>query len=153
MQGYDLDEAWSLEANNDLLVEMAPRWSLQWAIVARYEDTGHPGFDEDTTGESILWLSTGIRPIFYIRPKINVAWESGLDYVDNERIGAKGALWKNTVALQFQKRPGYFERPVLRLFVTHAKWSDDLRGTIAASSKFINDTSGFVFGVQVEATW
>ena len=108
LQGYDLDEAWSLEANNDLLVEMAPRWSLQWATVARYEDTGHPGFDEDATGESILWLSTGIRPIFYIKPKINVAWESGLDYVDNERVGAKGALWKNTVALQFQKRPGYF---------------------------------------------
>ena len=90
LEAYDLDEAWSLEANNDFFVEMAPRWSLQWATVARYEDTGHPGFDENGTGESILWLSTGIRPMFYIKPKFNLAWESGIDYIDNQRIGAKG---------------------------------------------------------------
>ena len=153
LQGYDLDDAWSLEANNDLFVEMAPRWSLQWAAVARYEDAGHPGFDQDTTGESILWLSTGIRPMFYIKPKLNLAWESGLDYIDNERIGAKGILWKNTLALQFQQRPGYFERPVFRLFVTHGTWSDDLKGAIATNSEFMNHTSGFIFGLQVEAAW
>jgi len=153
LQGYDLEEAWSLEANNDLFVEMAPRWSLQWATVARYQNTGHPGFDENATGESILWLSTGIRPMFYIKPKFNLAWESGLDYIDNDRIGAKGVLWKNTLALQFQQRPGYFERPVFRLFVTHGNWSDDLKGAVATNSEFIDHTSGFTFGLQVEAAW
>ena len=153
LQGYDLDRAWSLEINNDLLVEMAPRWSLQWAAVARYENAGHPGFDPKATGDSILWLSTGVRPLFYLRPKLNVAWESGFDYIDNERIGAKGVLWKNTVALEIQKRPGYFERPVFRVFATYGSWSDDLKGTIATTSEFVNRTTGFVFGLQVETAW
>jgi maltoporin len=147
LQGYDLSNAWSIEANNDLLVEMAPRWSMQWASVARYEDTGASG--------DILWLSTGIRPMFYITPHINIAWESGLDYIDNEFIegGATGYVWKNTLALQFQQQPGYFERPVLRLFGTYANWADDLEGKVATGSEFADDTDGFIFGVQLETWW
>ena len=75
------------------------------------------------------------------------------NYIDNERIGGKGVLWKNTLALQFQQRPGYLERPVLRLFATYGDWSDDLKGAIATNSEFMNRTSGFIFGLQVEAAW
>lgn len=148
--GYDLDSAWSLEANNDFFVELAPRWSMQWATVARYEDTGASG--------DVLWLSTGIRPMFYITPRINIAWESGIDYIDNTILDASGFLWKNTLALQFQQKPGYFERPVVRLFGTHAMWSEDLSGTNLGSNgiggaEFSDDTDGFIFGVQMETWW
>jgi maltoporin len=153
LQGYDLDRAWSVEANNDLFVELAPRWSMQWVTVARYEDTGNFGSDLKATGDSILWLSTGIRPMFYLTNQINIAYETGLDWVDNQRIGAEGYVWKNTIALQFQEKPGYFERPVIRLFGTYANWSDDLEGRVAANSDFINDTDGFIFGLQVETWW
>ena len=158
LQGFDLDKAWSLEANNDFFVEMAPRWSLQWATVAHYEDAG-------TDNNTILWLSTGIRPMFYITPQINIAWESGIDWVDNERLDASGYLWKNTLALQFQAQPGYFERPVFRIFGTYANWSEDLSGVelgangIAAAdingdpTEFADETSGFIFGIQLETWW
>jgi maltoporin len=152
LQGYDLSEAWSIEANNDLLVELAPRWSMQWVTVARYEDTGGPDPVEQQ-GDSILWLSTGIRPMFYITPQINIAYETGLDYVDNARIDASGFVWKNTLALQFQEKPGYFERPVIRLFGTYAAWSDDLEGRVATNSDFVDNTDGFIFGLQVETWW
>jgi maltoporin len=151
LQGYDLSEAWSLEANNDLLVELAPRWSMQWVTVARHEETGLSG--------DVTWLSTGVRPMFYITPHINIAVESGIDYVDNGILDASGFLWKNTVALQFQAQPGYFERPVLRLFGTYATWSEELSGIelgpngIAANSEFSDDTDGFIFGVQLETWW
>lgn len=151
VQGYDLDKAWSVEANNDLLIELAPRWSMQWTTIARYEDFG--AADLVTGGESITWLSTGIRPMFYLTDRINIAWESGLDWIDNERIDAEGFLWKNTLALQFQEKPGYFERPVFRIFGTYANWSDDLEGKVATNSDFVNDTDGFIFGVQVEHWW
>jgi maltoporin len=148
---YDLDDAWSVEANNDLLVEMAPRWSMQWVAVARHEETGASG--------DVTWLSTGVRPMFYVTPQINIAWESGIDYVDNGILDASGFLWKNTLALQFQAQPGYFERPVLRLFGTYATWSEELSGIelgangIAAGSEFSDDTDGFIFGVQLETWW
>jgi maltoporin len=151
LQGYDLDSSWSVEANNDLLIELAPRWSMQWASVARYEDFG--AADPVTGGDSITWLSTGIRPMFYLTPRINIAYETGLDWVDNERIDAEGFVWKNTIALQFQEKPGYFERPVFRIFGTYANWSDDLEGRVATNSEFVNDTDGFIFGVQVEHWW
>jgi maltoporin len=153
VQGYDLDEAWSVEANNDLVVELAPRWSMQWATVARYEETGSEGLDPEATGSSITWLSTGVRPMFYITNQVNIAYETGLDWIDNERIGAEGFVWKNTVALQFQDKPGYFERPVFRIFGTYANWSEDLEGRVATNSEFINDTDGFIFGVQLEHWW
>lgn len=149
--GYDLDKAWSIEANNDLLIELAPRWSMQWTAVARYEDFG--AADPVTGGDSIMWLSTGVRPMFYLTPQVNIAFESGLDWIDNERIAAEGFLWKNTIALQFQDKPGYFERPVFRIFGTYANWSDDLEGKIATNSEFVNDTDGFIFGVQLEHWW
>lgn len=152
LSGYDLDKAWSVEANNDLLVELAPRWSMQWATVAHYENAGAPD-PVELKGESILWLSTGIRPMFYLTDRINIAYETGLDWIDNERIGAKGFLWKNTVALQFQEKPGYFERPVFRIFGTYANWSDDLEGRVATNSNFVTETDGFIFGVQVEHWW
>jgi maltoporin len=153
LQGYDLDDAWSVEANNDLLIELAPRWSMQWVAVARHEETGDDGTDPEATGSSITWLSTGVRPMFYLTSHVNIAYETGLDWIDNERIGAEGFVWKNTVALQFQDKPGYFERPVFRIFGTYANWSDDLEGRVATNSEFVNDTDGFIFGVQLEHWW
>lgn len=150
--GFDLDNAWSVEANNDLLLELAPRWSMQWATVARYEDAGAPDPSENL-GDTILWLSTGIRPVYYLTDTVNIAWESGLDWIDNERIGAEGFLWKNTLALQFQQKAGYFERPVFRIFGTYANWSDELEGKIATNSDFVNETDGFIIGMQVEHWW
>ncbi|MGF1619499.1 MAG: carbohydrate porin [Rhodomicrobiaceae bacterium] len=152
LQGYDLSKAWSIEANNDYFVELAPRWSLQWATVARYEDFGAPD-PVELQGDNILWLSTGVRPMFYLTDHINIAYETGLDYIDNNRIDASGFVWKNTLALQFQEKPGYFERPVFRIFGTYANWSDDLEGKVATNSEFVDDTDGFIFGVQVEHWW
>jgi maltoporin len=151
-QGYDLSEAWSVEANNDLVVELAPRWSMQWTAVAHYEDAGGPD-PAELQGDTVLWLSTGIRPMFYLTNQVNIAWESGIDWVDNQRIGAEGYVWKNTLALQFQDKPGYFERPVFRIFGTYANWSDELEGRVATNSDFVNDTDGFIFGIQLEHWW
>lgn len=149
IQGYDLSEAYSIEANNDLVIQPSESWAMQWAAVARYEDFGS---SRDAAGDSILWLSTGIRPVYYFLPQVNIAFESGIDWVDNQRIGVEGHVWKNTIALQFQEKPGYFERPVFRAFATWAEWSDDLEGTVGGTN-FNDDTDGFVVGVQLESWW
>jgi hypothetical protein len=36
---------------------------------------------------------------------------------------------------------------------TYGTWADDLKGTIAPTSEFVNRTTGFVFGLQVETAW
>ncbi|MBX2804663.1 MAG: carbohydrate porin [Hyphomicrobiales bacterium] len=150
-QGYDLSEAFSVEFNNDLVIEPNEDWSLQWASVARYEDFGAA----DPTaglGESILWLSTGIRPVYYLTDNFNIAFESGIDWIDNDRLGVSGHVWKNTIALQLQKQRGYFERPVIRAFATYASWDDDLKGEVGGIN-FDDDTSGIVYGIQLESWW
>lgn len=150
-QGYDLSDAFSVELNNDLVIEPNRDWSMQWATVARYEDFGAPDPALEL-GDSILWLSTGVRPVYYLTDNFNIAFESGIDWIDNDRLGVSGHVWKNTVSLQLQEERGYFERPVLRAFATYAQWDDDLRGEVGGLN-FDDDTSGFVYGIQLESWW
>ena len=85
-----------------------------------------------------------------------MAFEVGLDYVDNEIIDAEGNLLKSTLALQLAKSRGYYSRPVLRLFGTYATWSDAFRGLIGNSpgdAPYGDDTSGWTIGTQIEAWW
>ena len=90
--------------------------------------------------------------MFYIKPKFNSRGKAESTTSTTSDIGAKGVLWKNTLALQFQQRPGYFERPVLRLFVTYGSWSNDPKAS-RHEPEFVKQTSGFIFGLQAEAAW
>lgn len=61
-------------------------------------------------------------------------------------------LRKFTTALQIGAGCRFFSRPVLRLFVTYASWSNSLRGYVGGIP-FRDQTSGLTFGVQTETCW
>ncbi len=151
-QGYDLERATSWEVNNNLLIEPAPDFSMQWGTVVRSVDFGRPG----AGGDTLRWYSTGVRPIYYLTDHLNLALEYGVDYVDDEVQDLTGTLHKVTTALQLAKARGYYALPVLRLFATWATWSDAFKGRVGLSpgdAPYGEDTSGWIIGTQVEAWW
>jgi len=152
-QGYDLNKAFAVEADNDLVIDnLEKNYSVQWATVLRHEDRGCCGVQGDT----IDWVSTGVRPVYYLTEHLGIATEVGLDYVDDAVLDKSGLLAKGTVALQLAGGKGYFNRPVIRLFVTEAAWTNGLRGSIGTTpgaAPFANDTSGTTVGIQFESWW
>lgn len=151
-QGYDLDSTEVWEFNNNFLMEPNDFFSMQWAIIVRSENFGLQGI----SGDTVVWYSTGIRPIFYLTDHVNIAVELGIDYVDDEINNRQGSVRKSTLALQLARSRGYYSRPVLRAFVTYANWSDDFKGLVGASpdsAPYGNQTNGWTYGVQAEVWW
>lgn len=149
-QGWDLANASAIEINHTRTHEVSPDYSLQWTILARQEDRG-------TTGHSTFnWLSIGARPVFYFSAHRSLAIEVGVDAIDDKINDVSGSLSKLSGAYQFSAKRGFFSRPVLRLFITFANWSDELRGLVGNSpgdAPYANETQGWSLGTQVEAWW
>ncbi len=152
--GYDLDDSYAWEVNNDLLIEPGGPISMQWGVVIRQEKRGVT--PEGGSGDTVMWYSTGVRPIFFLTDHVNIAWENGIDYVDNEPLDVSGYLFKSTVALQIAPSSEYFSRPVFRIFTTGAWWSDDFVGLVGNSpgtAPYGNDDHGWTVGAQVDTWW
>ena len=148
-QGFDLDDAYYWELNTNFVYD-SDAYSLGWTAVIRSEDYGVKN------NSDIHWYSTGVRPIVYLTDNFNVAFEAGIDYVDNYVLDVSGQVSKFTAALQYSKSRGYYSRPVVRLFATQAYWSDDFEGLVGAGpddAPFADDTDGLTFGIQFEHWW
>ena len=94
--------------------------------------------------------------MFALNDNFSIATDFGIDYVNNEVAGRYGTLGKTSVALQFSENKGFNDRPVARLFVTAAAWSDGLKGAVGntpSTASFGNDQSGMTFGFQVDHWW
>lgn len=112
------------------------------------------------------WTSIGVRPVWYINDYFKLQAELGHDRVKPES-GDTMKLTKLTIAPTIVAGRGFFARPELRLFVTHAKWNDAARDHTSLyrgalqndgvaggpSGHFGSDTSGTTYGFQVEAWW
>ncbi len=84
-------------------------------------------------------------------------FELGHDRVRGD--GGTRQLTKLTVALQHSAERGFFARPVLRLFATHARWNGAAQtaaqpgSTLSETGEFGSRTSGSTVGVQFESGW
>lgn len=148
--GWDLGKAEIVEFNNEFFYEASPSYSVQWALVLRSEDHGLSG------ASTVDWYSTGFRGIHYLSKHVNVALDTGIDYVDDDINNRKGAMTKETIALQIAAGPGFKTRPVLRFFLTLAQWDDDFKGVIGNTPKeapYGDDTDGWSIGSQIESWW
>lgn len=148
--GWNLDKANIFEINNMLTYEVLPDYSFQWSLLYRQDNRGTIG-DPDIT-----WVSSGIRPIFYLSKYTNIALEAGVDYVDDKVNGRSGQLNKLTIALQLSADRGFKSRPLVRFFVTAASWDDDFKGLIGNSpgtAPYANELAGWTIGAQAETWW
>lgn len=149
-QRWNLNTAYTYELNNALHYEINPDFAMQWSSLVRHE---HRGI---STNSDINWYSTGIRPVTFLSKHMSLALELGADYIDDQLNNRKGYLFKQTIALQLAPDKGFYKRPVLRLFVTNAEWSDEFKTLIANSpddAPYGDDTNGWSAGMQLEWWW
>ena len=97
------------------------------------------------------WVSFGARPEVFFTKYLSLALEGGFDHTDSPGQ-YEGWLRKFTIAPQIGAGRKFESRPVLRVFLTYADWSDGLRGLVGGIP-YLKRTSGLTYGVQAETWW
>lgn len=98
------------------------------------------------------WISIGARPQVFFNDRLSIAIEPGLDHTRSATGQFDGWLRKFTIAPQIGAGDKFFSRPVLRVFVTYANWSNGIRGFVGGVP-YQNRTNGLTYGVQAETWW
>jgi len=129
-----------------LLLQPNDRFAIMPIFVFQRTQNSNPrdGWDR--------WISLGARPQVFLTDHFSVAFESGFDHTRSGHGQYDGWLRKFTIAPQIGAGRQFFSRPVLRVFVTYANWSNGLRGFVGGIP-FQDRTSGLTYGVQAETWW
>jgi maltoporin len=129
-----------------LLIQTNDKFAIQPVFVYQRSHSGVPGEGWNQ------WISFGARPQYFFTDHLSVASESLLDRTSSGNGQYEGWVRKFTIAPQIGAGRKFFSRPVLRVFVTYASWSNGLRGLVGGIP-FQGKTSGLSFGVQTETWW
>jgi maltoporin len=129
-----------------MLIQTNDKFAIMPVFVYQRTHNGNPkeGWNQ--------WLSFGARPQYFFTDHLSLAFEAGFDRTKSGNGQYDGWLRKFTIAPQIGAGRKFFSRPVLRLFVTYASWSNGLRGYVGGIP-FQDKTSGFTFGVQTDTWW
>jgi len=129
-----------------MLIQTNDRFAIMPVFVYQRSHSGNPreGWNQ--------WVSFGARPQYFFTDHLSLAFEAGLDRTSSGNGQYGGWLRKFTIAPQIGAGRRFFSRPVLRLFLTYASWSNGLQGFVGGIP-FQNRTSGFTYGVQTETWW
>jgi maltoporin len=143
--GPSLEDASRFRVTDHFTIQPSPNFAMQ--TVGVYQDTKYGG-----PNSREQWISAGIRPVYFFNDRFSLALEAGVDWADSEPMGTDGHLWKVTLAPQVSRGGKFFSRPVIRPFITYAKWSDDFKGLVGGTP-YENATDGWSYGIQAEAWW
>jgi maltoporin len=130
-------------------------WMLSDQLNFAIKDTKWSGMVAGVVGQiDASWgkpsfTSVVVRPQYNFTKNTSVAFELG--HARGKNGGSSPSMTKFTIAPQLTLTEGFWARPVLRAFVTHAKWNNDA-GTVA-NGVFGTATSGTSYGFQAEAWW
>jgi maltoporin len=141
-----LKHAEKLLIQENFLIQPNSKFAIMPLFIYQRSRDGNP---QDGPAQ---WYSFGARPQFFFTDHVSLALEPGFDRVTAGNGPYRGWLRKFTIAPQIGAGPEFFSRPVLRLFVTYANWSDGLRGFVGGAP-YANRTGGLTYGVQVETWW
>lgn len=97
------------------------------------------------------WITAGARAQYNFTDNYSIAVEAGYDQGKTTNQTTK-KIAKVTVAPQLTLTNGFWSRPVVRGFVTYAKWNS-ANGDAGTNGVFGTKTNGVNYGVQVEAWW
>lgn len=132
---------------------------LIWSVTPEF--TGSANFiyqSTKTAAGTQKWTSIGARPTYALHENFKLVLDVGHDTIKPAGGGATQKLTKVTFAPVLTAGKGFWSRPELRAFVTHAKWNSAAQAAAAAGSTlsstgvFGSNTSGTSYGIQVE-TW
>jgi maltoporin len=93
-----------------------------------------------------------VRPEIFFTKYLSLAVEEGFDHTHSVSGQYDGWLRKFTIAPQIGAGRKFESRPVLRVFLTYANWSDGFRGLVGGIP-YLNKTNGLTYGVQAETWW
>jgi maltoporin len=98
--------------------------------------------------------SLGGRAVYALAKNFKLQGELGIDRVKPDG-GAARNLTKFTFAPTITADRGFWARPELRFYVTHARWNDAANAAAAGGLTGFGDakTSGTSYGVQAEVWW
>jgi maltoporin len=104
------------------------------------------------------WTSFGVRPAYAFSEHIKLQAELGTDNVTSPIAGGSSErLTKVTIAPTLTLGSGYWARPELRLYVTHATWNTAAVAAVNAANTtpgvYGHATAGTSAGLQLEAWW
>jgi maltoporin len=104
------------------------------------------------------WTSLGMRPSYVVRKHLKLIAELGTDNVTVPNGGSALQMTKLTIAPTIALDNGYWSRPELRFYFTHAVWNDAAKNAVnplptTGVNPIGGTTSGTSVGVQVEAWW
>ena len=135
-----------------LLVQPNDRFAIMPIFIFQRKRDGQPGHAFND------WASFGARPEIFFTKYLSLAFEGGFDHTEgfvttqNGNTNFDGWLRKFTIAPQIGAGRKFFSRPVLRVFLTYANWSNGFRGLVGGIP-FEDRTSGLTYGVQTETWW
>ena len=141
----DDPRAWRFRFTEHLVVQPNEHFSIGPAVVYQYTDY------RGSLGRS-QWLSGGVRPIIHFNKHLSLAFEAGVDYVDDSGQSTRDQLYKLTVAPQVSLGNLFFSRPVIRAYVTYSGWGDQFRGRVGGLD-YASRTHGWSWGMQMESWW
>lgn len=142
-KAVDLEAAVTLRLLDYQLIE-TNSWAFMGDVIAEKQDARK----FDATDQ--VWFSMGARAIYFINEHWQVSGEAGGDRVNS--ANGKGNLLKQTLAMEWVRSPGFFSKPLLRAYVTHAGWSGSFLGQ-TGGTPYAQDTQAWSGGVQMEAKW
>ena len=135
-----------------LLIQPTDRFAIMPIFIFQRKRDGQPGHGFND------WASFGVRPEVFFTKYLSLAFEGGFDHTEgfvttqNGNTQFDGWLRKFTIAPQIGAGRKFFSRPVLRVFLTYANWSNGFRGLVGGVP-FEDRTSGLTYGVQAETWW
>ena len=135
-----------LLATEQVLIQPNKKFAIMPIFVYQRTRDGVPqhGWDQ--------WVSFGARPEVFFTKHVSLAVEGGFDHTHSRAGQYDGWLRKITIAPQIGAGRKFFDRPVLRAFITYGDWSNGLRGLVGGVP-LANKTNGFTYGVQAEHWW
>ena len=139
-------------ATEQVLFQPNDKFAIMPIFIYQRSKDGNPQHDWNQ------WVSFGARPEIFFTKYLSLAFEAGFDHTSGFLPTQSGDLlldgWlrKFTIAPQIGAGRKFFSRPVLRVFLTYANWSDAFRGYVGGVPYF-NATNGLSYGVQAETWW
>jgi maltoporin len=138
-------DSWRFRVTENFVADFGEHFSISPAVVYQYTDY-------HSSQGNVQWLSGGVRPIYHFNKNLGLAFEGGVDYVNDNGQGQTGTLYKFTLAPEVSLGNKFFSRPVLRAYVTYANWTDGFKGSVGGND-YMHDNAGWVWGMQMETWW
>ncbi|GGX91778.1 carbohydrate porin [Massilia dura] len=113
--------------------------------------------DRNGPNGSATWNTLGTRPSYALADNFKLQAELGVTTLKSATTPGTQRLTKLTIAPTIALARDYWSRPELRLFATYGKWNDAATAAVNAFNNsgavYGTDTSGFSYGVHLEAWW